>query len=209
MRLGLTQKGSNPVFSLLASHDGERRTVALTTVVMFAAGLAVTISLVSQSHPRSLGNYALVPAFSDGSRTLDSMHYADQRNPARDPAVPFIASLDATGPYLRLVVPYQPRRDASALRDACPLAASTADDARAAAALDCLQHLHAVLLDGRPLPALQYELGDDARTDRPALVAMIDVRALAKGRHELWIARGAPAAGTHEAVAPWRIPFWR
>ena len=215
VRLGLTQKGTNPVFSLLASHDGERRTVALTTVVMFVAGIAVAISFVSQTKPRSLGNYMLFPSFSDGSRTLDSAHYADQRNPTRDPTVPFVASMVATDPYLRLVVPYQPQQDAIALRDACPSAASTTGNAWAGAALDCLQRLHTVLLDGKPLPALQYELGDDARTDRPALVAMIDVRTLAKGRHELQVARARDddgkegKEGNDATDTPWRIPFWR
>ena len=39
------------------------------------------------------------------------------------------------------------------------------------------------------LPGLRYEIASDPRTDRPALLAMIDVRNLAPGRHDLRIAR--------------------
>ncbi|HEY6545902.1 MAG TPA: hypothetical protein VIZ64_13465 [Dokdonella sp.] len=216
-RIGLTQKSANPIFSLLASHGGERRAIALTTAVTSVVGIAVALSLTYQKAPSSLGNYDLFPRFADGSRTLDGAHYDDQRNPARDPPMPFIASMIASGPYLRLVVPYHPQHDAIALRDRCPSVASATGDARAAAALDCLQRLRSVSLDGKPLPALQFELGTDARTDRPALVAMIDVRALPAGRHELAVARAEPARGeTREGASvkdpeasPWRIAFWR
>lgn len=210
-RIGFTQKASNPIFSLIASQGGERRVIALTSVVTLAVAAAIALSYAAQKEPTSMGNYDLFPTFSDDSRTLDSAHYADQRNPARDPAVPFITSMVATGPYLRLVVPYDPQHDAVALRDTCPSATATTGDERAGAALDCLQRLHAITVDGKPLAALQYELGGDERTDRPALVAMIDVRALASGRHELNVARaGADGKeGSAETDSYWRIPFWR
>ena len=112
------------------------------------------------------------------------------------------------GPYLRLTVPYDPRRDSAAMRN-CAIPAGT-DDAKAAARLDCLQSLHGVTLDGKPLPGLRYELGSDPRTDRPALVAMIDVRELPRGRHELQIAY-PPKDGKAGRIEPDfdRIPFWR
>lgn len=215
-RIGLTQKAANPIFSLLASHGGERRAIVLTSLVTSVIGIAVALSFAYQKAPGSMGNYELFPTFADDSRTLDSAHYDDQRNAARDPAVPFVTSMVAIGPYLRLVVPYQPEQDAAALLDACPSAVSTTGDARAAAALDCLERLHAVTLDGKPMPALRYEAGSDPRTDRPALVAMIDVRALPPGRHELQVARAA-ATPRHRQLdvdgdsesSPWRIAFWR
>jgi hypothetical protein len=57
---------------------------------------------------------------------------------------------------------------------------------------------------------LRYDIASDPRTDRPALVAMVDVRALAPGRHELQVARAAaPDDKRPGASAPYRIPFWR
>lgn len=202
---GIMQRSSNPTFSLLASHGGEHRVNLLTLGVFFVASAVVLLAIYSGTAPRNVGSYSLFPAFSDGSRTLDGAHYDDRRNPARDPAVAFIDSAVADKAYLRLVVPYSPQDDSPVLRADCPAAASPEGDGRAAALLDCLQRLHAVALDGKPLASLRYELGDDARTDRPALVAMIDVRALAPGRHELQVARNRRG----KPDDPWRIPFWR
>lgn len=206
-RVGIMQRASNPAFSLLSSHGGERRATAATIGVFLLASAAVLLSIHAGRSARNLGSYALFPAFADGARTLDEAHYDDERDPSRHAAVPFIGSAVATQAYVRLVVPYRPNDDAAALRAGCPAAASANGDARAAALLDCLQRAHAVALDGRPLASLRYEAGSDVRTDRPALVAMIDVRGLAPGRHELQVARAAAAGG--EAPRPWRIPFWR
>jgi hypothetical protein len=110
------------------------------------------------------------------------------------------------------MVPYLPGEDAAAMQRRCPEALAEAnDDARAIAMLRCLAALHPVTLDGNPLADLRYDAGSDARTERPALVAMIDVRKLAPGRHELAIGRPASGSGNgHSAPAdPWIIPFWR
>ena len=72
----------------------------------------------------------------------------------------------------------------------------------------CLTRLHAVMLDRARLP-VDFAVGTDARTDRPALVAMIDVRALAVGRHELVVV-GPPLPGDVGAKSTVdRIQFWR
>ena len=77
------------------------------------------------------------------------------------------------------------------------------------ATLHCLAALHPVMLDGKPAPGLRYAAGSDAQTERPALVAMIDVRALVAGRHELVVADASPAGGNPASSDPWVIPFWR
>ena len=86
-------------------------------------------------------------------------------------------------------------------------------DALAMARLACLQALHAVTLDGAPLVNLHYEIASDPRTDRPALLAMIDVRSLAKGRHELHVARPPRGGRASDPDNPepgfHRIVFWR
>ena len=67
-------------------------------------------------------------------------------------------------------------------------------------------------LDGKPVADLRYEIASDPRTGRPSLLAMIDVRTLAKGRHELRVThphranrkpdKDKPDPGFH------RIAFW-
>ena len=208
-RLGLMSHSSSPVFSLLASHGGERRAMLLTTTIIAMTIVGVILSTRSMENPGGFGDYAAFPAFADGKHILDAAHYDDQRNPARDDPLAFVQSAVIAGPYLRLTVPYRPDRDAAALRG-CAIPAATNGDSRAAAKLACLQAAHAVLLDGKPLAGLQYELGSDPRTDRPALVAMIDLRALAPGRHELRVAH-PPGAGEEKSKDPGfeRIPFWK
>lgn len=189
--------GRNPGLAILSSRHGRRRIVLLIVSVLMAAMLMVTASYFALRQPEAFGSYGAFPnADGQPGRVLDPAHYDDRRNPARDPLVPFILSAVALGPYLELVVPYDPRRDAAWLQAGCALPRQ---------ALACLQHGRAVLLDGRPVPGLAFDIGRDARTDRPALVAMIDIRALARGRHELRIQRSpGPTLPAED-----RIPFWR
>ena len=209
-RLGLMSRSSNPVFSLISSQGGERRAIFVTTATIAITILAVMISTRSMQSPLRFGDYGVFPVFADGSATIDSAHYDDQREPGRDHAGAYIQSAIATGPYLRLTVPYRPDEDGTVLRNACPAAQSGKPAARAVAALDCLRRLHAARLDGAPLPDLQYDTGTDPRTDRPALVAMIDIRRLAPGRHVLEVAQPPLAKGeSANANVPDRITFWR
>ena len=139
------------------------------------------------------------------ARVFDAAHYDHLRDVGRDPAVPFIDDPVVRGPWLRLTVPFQPGADDAALLGRCPEAVAAGDE-DADRVLDCLQSIHAVGLDGKPLASLRYDAGSDPRTERPALVAMIDARELAPGRHELRIAR---AGAEDHGEAAWVIPFWR
>lgn len=210
-------RGRNRIMALLSSHDGERRVTVLTMLVMAGAIYAAIVWYHAAQDPSRLGSYALFPAGGDAVPIVDPAHYDDQRDPAHDPAAAFVQSAVVTGPYLRLVVPYQPGRDAPALQRDCAAARGTGSRHAPQALLQCLQRLHPVSLDGKPLAGLRYEVGSDARTDRPALVAMIDVRDLARGRHELQLLQPPQVAdrtGRNQSDAPAadttvRIPFWR
>lgn len=193
----------NPVFALLASQGGRRRVAIQTGVTAMLVVTAVATSYFAMREPGLLGSYTQFPKAGEGA-VLPS-HYDDERNPARDPADPFIQSAVVPGAYLRLTVPYQPAHDEPAMRRNCPKALSGATAGGSDPLLQCLQQLHALVLDGKPL-AVAYEIGADPRTDRPALVAMIDVRDLSRGRHELRVARAdIPAKDDNTYV----IPFWR
>ena len=60
---------------------------------------------------------------------------------------------------------------------------------------------------------LQYDVASDSRTDRPALLAMIDIRSLNAGRHELMVARPPAEGSRRDEKDPgnryYHIPFWR
>ena len=209
-RIGMGRR-SNRIIALLTSNGGERRMLALVFGAMIAAIVGVSIAFTAMRSSSVVGSYGLFPDIP--ALRIDSAHYDDQRNPARDDALPFVQSSVVTGPYLELVVPFRPSRAGEAMRQTCTQMKGLTGDALAMARLTCLHQLHAVTLDGMPLANLRYEIASDPRTDRPALLAMIDVRSLAKGRHELRVARpprgnrapdpDSPDPGFH------RIVFWR
>ncbi|MGN6657293.1 MAG: hypothetical protein ACTHJ9_18390 [Rhodanobacter sp.] len=198
---------------LVSSRIGETRFVFIIWLIIIPTATLGTLTLTPAKSPYRLGNYAAFPYLANDSRAINAAHYDDQRDLAHDPAVPYIQSAVIDTSYLQLVVPYQPDSDGAAMKRECAAAPALADpQARAKHALDCLGKLHAVTLDGKPLPELRYETGTDARARRPALVAMIDVRALAPGRHELRVMRAPTATGrsnSRDAIDEYVIPFWR
>lgn len=209
-RIGMGRR-NNRILALLTSNGGERRMLALVFGAMIAAIVGVLVAFAAMRASGLVGSYGLFPDIP--ALRIDPAHYDDQRNPARDDALPFVQSSVVTGPFLQLVVPYRPNRAGEAMRKTCTQAKGLTGDGLAMARLACLHQLHAVTLDGMPLADLHYEIASDPRTDRPALLAMIDVRSLAKGRHELRVARPPrgnrapdpdnPDPGFH------RIVFWR
>ncbi len=208
-RFGFANKGG--VLGVLSSHHGRWRVQAVAMVAITVCLFGAMFGQLALRTPDRLGSYAWFPRFDkNAANVVDVAHYDDQRDPLRSKLVPFIQSAEIDGHYIRLTVPYQPNRDAAAMQRTCPAAAKIENaDARAAAMLRCLAALHAVTLDGKPLADLHYDAGSDARTERPALMAMVDVRALAPGRHELAIASTPPEDGRSAPPDPWIIPFWR
>lgn len=195
--------GRGNVVAFLSSHSGERRTIAVVFLIFLPVMVGVMLGVRPLQSPERFGSYAGFPELDDaGALAVADAHYDRRRDPARDPAVPYVDDLVVIGPYLRLTVPFRPGQDDRALRARCPGVA--AQDVERV--LGCLQSIHAARLDGRPVAGLAFDAGTDPRTERPALVAMIDVRGLPPGRHALRI-----ASGTHDADAPadWIIPFWR
>lgn len=207
-RIGMGRR-NNHIIAILSSHGGERKVMALVVGVMMAAIIGVFVAYYFMSTGGGPGSYANFP--DSKTMAIDPAHYDNQRNPARDRALPYVQSAVVVGPYLQLVVPYRPERDAAAMRGCATRTAALAAEALAGARLACLQALHTVTLDGVPQADLRYEIASDPRTDRPALLAMIDVRTLAPGRHELRVARPPRAARKPDKDDPGfdRIAFWR
>ena len=209
-RIGFSRNG-NPIMALLASHGGDRKAIVLTTTVMFVALTGAGISLAMLRNPGLFGSYAMFPQ--SETRRIDPAHYDDQRAPTRDAATPYVQSITIAGPYLKLIVPYRPRLDDPAMRRTCSHADGLPQARRTDVRLGCLQALRAVTLDGKTLNELRYQIASDPRTDRPALLAMIDVRDLPRGRHEIRIARPPRIDRKPDKDDPDpgydQIPFWK
>ncbi|MCC7096667.1 MAG: hypothetical protein IT472_05770 [Thermomonas sp.] len=197
--------GNNRIRALLASNGNSKRLSVLIFAIVFSTVFAVIIAIKLEADGKPIGSYSYFPF--TAPHVAASAHYDDTRNPARDPLVPFVQSKVVAGDYLALVVPYSPRRDGAKLQHDC----SAIGPSRDAALLACLARLHAVTLDGKPVAGLHYDITSDARTNRPALLAMIDVRALARGRHELRIAHPPQVDREQDEGDPGydSIPFWK
>lgn len=203
-------RNSNPVQALLASYAGERKVLLTTMALTFFALFAAALSPILLTSSTELGNYSLFPS-TEALPSIDSAHYDDQRNPARDPARAYIATMIATSPYVRLTIPYRPDRDALPLQQSCPQAETQRGVEQAQTRLSCLAALYQVKLDGNPLPQLKFDIANDSRTNRPALLTMIDVRKLAQGRHVLDISYASTSKHDSEnsKITSEQIVFWR
>lgn len=178
------------------------------------------------------GQLRLRPAFmpsSFGVSGMDPRHYDDQRPDDRINDVPSIASDVVDGPFLRLFIPYVPRRDDDALAERCPTVrarlgggislrrarnldrALTPEQEQAArAALVCFQELYEIRLDGVRVAGSSVRFARHPQTGIAGLAARLPVGSLTSGEHILRITR--PVAEPDDEKGPpieYVIPFWR
>jgi hypothetical protein len=146
--------------------------------------------------------------------------YEDQRtDDLRTASLPSIQSDMVRDPYVRLFIPYRPRRHNLLVEGRCArgraadsVAATprpTTDEAEAAV-LRCLSSLQPVTLNGRPVTA-PFRFYTQPRTGIRGIAAYIPVGALPKGENVLSVARlSAPGAkpGAPPPQPPYIIPFW-
>jgi len=218
-------RSSNASLAVLTSHGGEGRFSLLFGGLVIAAMAFSVFTTVVGQRPERAGNYASFPFARTGDANgVNPNYYADRRKPLLASNRPFIQSDLPQDAYLRLVVPYDPIRDAPALTD-CQLAElpDTEEEEveidrvkllRRQQLLACLAALHPVMLDALPVADIRYDVSVDDTSDRPALQAMIDIRHLLPGRHELTVAHppdpeDVDDEGNPEPNPPHRIPFWR
>ena len=118
-RIGMGRR-NNRIIALLTSNGGERKMMAIVVGIMLVSIIGVAAAYMAMRTSAALGDYSLFP--DSQAQRIRPAHYDDQRNPARDEAVPFVQSSVISGPYLKLVVPYRPNRDEPAMRTRCALA---------------------------------------------------------------------------------------
>ncbi|MEO7478201.1 MAG: hypothetical protein ABIT64_03100, partial [Lysobacteraceae bacterium] len=205
-------RNATPALLLMSGNAGYRRVIAMTILIVMGSLTLAIYQIDFEKNPEQYGNYALLSSAMDGSSdVLRPEHYDDQRDSTRLGTAPFVQSQMIPDAYLRLVIPIDPRRHNDAMRQHCTVAIkesetdSTAQHQRAL--VDCVGNLHPLTIDGKPVANLHFDLGIDAKAHRPALVAVIDVRGLANGRHELLV--GEPAQPDQSSSPPVRISFWR
>jgi hypothetical protein len=212
---------------VLTSNLGHRRG-SFVVLGVFYVLMAVTFfdlrHALGQLH---LDGYTHV-ARDDGARTMVAEHYRSQRRGnARYSLAPSIAAPVVDGDWLELFVPFRTMAHPHAIAANCPgvgaepvdgsddlfdASAIAAEDARRRAVLDCIARLHPLAIDGQPLAGITWDFHTEPVGELAGMLAMIDVRGLPPGRHELSIARlDTREPGEMASTSPpppWRIVFW-
>lgn len=211
---------TSPILLTFFSRLGIARGNVIVLGALYSLMAIVLVEFLLRAGAMSMPGESYLPDEA-GSRELRAANYATSRS--RDAALegqPHIAAEVVTGPYLRLFVPYLPRRIEGAIERDCPQVAldlpdvdeadmRAAADRRTQALLECAAvHLHPVSLDGAPVADLRYDIAEDPVSGLRGFVAMVDVRELPQGRHELVVVR-PPRPDREELPEPAIIPFWR
>ena len=211
---------TTPILLTFFSRLGVTRGNVIVAVVLYSLMAIVAIEFLLRTGVMALPGESYLPE-KGAQREMRAVNYAESRT-QRDALEghPYIPAEIVRGPYLRLFVPYLPRRVEPVIERDCPAAAvavTDTDDAaersaanlRTGAVLDCAAStLHPVTLDGAPIGDLRYDIAEDPVSGLRGFVAMIDVRELPRGRHELVVAK-PPRPDREELPEPAIIPFWR
>lgn len=225
---------TQPLLPLVTTNIGGRRGNWLLALVFGLIMSAVVLDTQGRTDGGFLLRGSALPAQARSSG-VNSLHYAALRSEMqRFAAAPYIPSELIEGPYLRLFVPYAADRHDQALQIHCAQAVTDARlSAAAPAAIDadlvaleqtrqrseaalmaCFAGLLDLRLDGVALPQVVLERHRDPFSGHDGGLAMIDVRALPPGRHEVQIKQlpRAPNSIRFQSgplPAPDRIVFWR
>ena len=211
---------TSPILLTFFSRLGIARGNLIMLGTLYSLMAIVLVEFLLRTGVVSLPGESYLPSEA-GHRELRAANYIASRD--RGDALegqPHIPGEVIKGPYLRLFVPYLPRRIEGAIERDCPQAVvavteTNADERRAAvdrrtqSLLDCAAaSLYPVSLNGAAVANLRYDIAEDPESGLRGFVAMIDVRDLPLGRHELLISQ-PKRPDRDEVPEPTIIPFWR
>ena len=206
--VGMSRNG-NPLIALYTSHVGRRKAGFVLVGLMLPALFFSFLMLMGNRFDGASMSFTGLPSDRmDTTHRLDVRRYDSLRGDAAtlDPQ-PSIPDPVVTGPYLKLFIPYVPRRYNPALEKACP-EAMPARNTDGAAALACMRKLQPLTLDGAVVD-VPWLISQDPRTGQRGMVVMIAVSKLAEGAHELVLAPLPRAANAEREPKAVRIAFWK
>ena len=219
---------SGPMIWTLATNVGRRRSTLFMVVVLTSLIALSTADRLLQSDRLSVNSYDFFAA--SRGRSVNYRFYESQREEGKPyPRIPSIQSDVIRDPYVKLFIPYYPRRDNAALARACPGmkplqdrglqigADSPLADSLVVPALNCIARLHAVTVDSVARPDLQFAFYENPTTGVKGVLAYIPADSLARGRHTIGVVPTPPqelptdpaALARAEWKRPLIIPFWR
>lgn len=214
LRFGMGSTSTYPMLMFISRAGQKRGSFLMSAALLSLIGITLAQQMAREGD-FDVGSYgALVLGEPGAARAVRSEYYAERRRGADlASAAPFIPGEVVSGAYLRLFVPYQPRRDGIGMNANCGPAPSLAEDEEMARArvLDCLAKVYAPQIDGQPVPNLRFDAANDEASGLRGVLAMIPVGALPPGRHELVVRRARSQLSDADAPVPppHRIVFWR
>jgi hypothetical protein len=229
VRAGFWLAGSRvyaPLTLLLASNLPRRR-----VYLGFALGIGLVLALfvvrdvLLGYELLGFDSQRFLPA-RPGAAGFDPRYY-DRHRPPSGPAwrLPSLESELATGPYLRLFVPFTPERVDEGARALCPglvplrepglrfeprsgQRAEGDTPARLTAVRDCLLRLVRVELDGARVGKQRFLLGVHPTSGARGLLAQLPVASLLPGEHRLVVRETALPRQRRAPREHWLL-FWR
>jgi hypothetical protein len=216
---------TGPMVWTLMTNIGRARSMVFMYVAIIGLILVSAADRLAQSDRLSVNAYD----FFGASRVHSVIYrfYEDQRQPGKSyPRVPSIQSDIIRDPYVKLFIPYYPRRDNAAIARACPgikpLQARGIQiggdaylaDSLVTPVLACIAKLHAVTLDGVPRPEVEFSFYEQPVTGVKGVIAYIPADSLTRGRHVLGVLPVPPPPTSRSVNNPdgrkaTEIPFWR
>lgn len=193
---------SGPVQFVFQGRMGEKSMTVAMTLAASLLGMIMIGGLLWRAGELRVDGWTRYSSEA-GTVGFEPAQYRDS-GVARTGTAPSIDSDIIRGPYLRVYLPYRPRRHNPLLDKTCPLTGPVEEQMPASAA--CLGGLHTLLLDDQPLQGLTFDFTRDAGSDFVGVITFIDVRTLASGRHLLQIDAPGRDEGT---TTTYRIPFYR
>jgi hypothetical protein len=223
-----TGVGLTGVVWLILSSNLRRQvvTAALGAVMLSLFAFFLVKDVLIQNGAVSTDSYAYLPEGIE-SRSLRFSSYESLRPAGGDyDNVPSIQSDVVEGPFLKLFIPYSPRRMNPAMERRCPglpvlggrglrmpmLDGRVITPEAQARVLDCWAALQPVKLNGVLIrPAFRFYT--HPITERRGIIAYLPTAGMPRGENVLEVAavpraRGS-AARRRESLKPYVIPFWR
>jgi hypothetical protein len=217
---GTAQGVISPIFVPLLTNVGRTK----IRVIFFASLLGILGFVMAERFARSdqlsINSYDYFGA--SDRLGVNYRFYENQRSPddifAR---LPSIQSDIVTGSYVKLFIPYVPRRHNPTMAKTCPALRpiqgrglqvgpdTPVPDSLAMPALQCLAQIHAVTVDGAARPDLQFRFYEHPTTGIKGIITYIPADSLVRGQHVITVRQVPSLDSKAAAPAPWVIPFWR
>jgi hypothetical protein len=215
-----------PIMFTLMSNLGRRKSMVFLYVAIFSLILLSAADRLINSDRLTINSYDF---FATPARhSVSARFYEDQHEAGKPyPRTPSIQSDVIKDPYVRLFIPYFPRRYNATLAKACPSlkplesrglhmgADPEVPDSLAVPVLACLTKVHNVKLDGAVIGNPDFSFYEQQSTGLKGIVSYIPVDSLARGRHTLEIMPVPPTPLPSDPAAaktwkePYVISFWK